>query len=256
MATQASRRHGDSRDPSLAWEGPTQGHSAYKSHRRAQEGHSPWPASTPRGHLSARRAEWELSRAYPQGPRPRTVQSGNRPRAQCPSHVVSKAIASQPERKKLPVRPRPRLTEEARDFLDGVPSPTDVLRASSATRPAGSGSGCTTDCTARPPSRQSRPTPRAQTGARGGIRVFVPRRDPARSPGRGRLLRAVLELPLGAPESAFISVRSEFSAAPLHIGYPAQTQAALFGRDRARARVRGCVFPIMRLDSLARRWPG
>jgi hypothetical protein len=83
-----------------------------------------------------------------------------------------------------------------------------------------------------------------------GVQAFVPQ---LHAPGRqGEVATSTRRpsLPLGQETAQVISARSEFSAAALHVGYPAQTQSALLDGIERGLEFVGGVFATMRFDNL------
>ena len=166
--------------------------------------------------------------------------------------VVRQAIASAiPPERRRPVRPRPRLTSEARAFADGV-----LLADRRAPRKQRHTArriwqrlrdelGCTAaESTVRAYVRERR----QQLGV--GNQVFVPQHHPPGAQGEVDFYEAQFQFPRGPEKAHVIAVRSEFSAAALHVAYPAQTQTALLDGICQGFEFVGGVFPIMRFDNL------
>lgn len=166
--------------------------------------------------------------------------------------MVCQAIASAiPPERRPAVRPRPRLTEEARAFVDGI-----LLADRRAPRKQRHTArriwqrlrdelGCTAaESTVRAFVRERR----QQLGV--GIQAFVPQHHPPGAQGEVDFYEAEFAFPWGPEKAYVISVRSEFSAAALHVAYPAQTQTALLDGIGRALEFAGGVFPIMRFDNL------
>ncbi len=166
--------------------------------------------------------------------------------------AVRQAIASAiPPERKRPARPRPGLTEEARAFIDGV-----LLADRRAPRKQRHTArriwqrlrdelGCTAaESTVRGFVRERR----QELGV--GIQAFVPQHHPPGAQGEVDFYEAHFAFPSGLEKAQVISVRSEFSAAALHVAYPAQTQTALLDGICRGLEFVGGVFPIMRFDNL------
>lgn len=83
-----------------------------------------------------------------------------------------------------------------------------------------------------------------------GQKVFVPQHHEAGKQGEGDFYEADLDFPWGRVTAQLLTVRSEFSAAALHVAYPAQTQAALFDGIERGFDFHGGVFEVMRFDNL------
>lgn len=165
--------------------------------------------------------------------------------------VVRQAIASAiPPERRLPVRARPVLSEEARAFVDGV-----LLADRKAPRKQrhtarriwqrlGEELGCTA---AESTVRGYVAERRREIGP--GARAFVPQHHPPGAQGEVDFYEADFAFPWGQQTAQLISVRSEYSAA-LHVAYPSQTQAALLDGIGRGLEFSGGVFGIMRFDNL------
>lgn len=166
--------------------------------------------------------------------------------------AVRQAIASAvPPARRRTSRARPVLTEEARAFVDGI-----LLADRRAPRKQrhtarriwqrlGDELGCSA---AESTVRGYVAERRRELGV--GAQAFVPQNHPPGHQGEVDFYEADFHFPWGQQTAQVISVRSEFSAAALHVAYPAQTQTALLdGIERGLAFVGG-VFAKMRFDNL------
>ncbi|MGH2660700.1 MAG: IS21 family transposase, partial [Actinomycetota bacterium] len=166
--------------------------------------------------------------------------------------VVRQAIASAvPPERRPAVRARPVLTEEARAFVDGV-----LLADRKAPRKQrhtarriwqrlGEELGCTAaESTVRGYVHERR----REIGL--GARAFVPQHHPPGHQGEVDFYEADFHFPWGQETAQVISVRSEFSAAALHVAYPSQTQSALLDGIERGLEFFGGVFERMRFDNL------
>jgi hypothetical protein len=166
--------------------------------------------------------------------------------------AVRQAIASAvpPERRRQ-VRAHPVLTDEARAFVDGI-----LLADRRAPRKQrhtarriwqrlGEELGCVAaESTVRGYVRERR----QEIGL--GVQAFVPQHHPPGAQGEVDFYEADFHFPWGQETAQVIAVRSEFSAAALHVAYPSQTQSALLdGIERGLGFVGG-VFATMRFDNL------
>lgn len=166
--------------------------------------------------------------------------------------AVRQAIASAiPPERRPSVRPRPVFTEEARAFVDGV-----LLADRRAPRKQRHTArriwqrlneelGCTA----------AESTVRAYVHDRKrelglGVQAFVPQNHPPGAQGEVDFYEADFHFPRGQQTAQVISVRSEFSAAALHVAYPSQTQSALLDGIGRGLEFAGGVFGIMRFDNL------
>ena len=166
--------------------------------------------------------------------------------------AVRQAIASSvPPRRRPPVRARPTLTEEARAFVDGV-----LLADRRAPRKQRHTArriwqrlhdelGCTAaESTVRAYVRERK----QEIGL--GVQAFVPQHHPPGHQGEVDFYEAHFQFPWGLQKAQVIAVRSEFSAAALHVAYPAQTQSALLDGIERALEFTGGVFQVMRFDNL------
>lgn len=166
--------------------------------------------------------------------------------------AVRQAIASAiPPERRPAVRARPVLTDEARAFVDGI-----LLADRKAPRKQRHTArrifqrlheelGCTA---AEPTVRGYVHERRRELGL--GARAFVPQHHPPGHQGEVDFYEAQFAFPWGAESAQVIAVRSEFSAAALHVAYPAQTQSALLDGICRGLEFFGGVFERMRFDNL------
>jgi len=166
--------------------------------------------------------------------------------------VVRQAVASAiPPEHRRPVRARPVLTEEARAFVDGILlADREAPRKQRHTaRRVWQRLGEELDCTAAESTvRGYVAERRRELGLR--ARAFVPQHHPPGHQGEVDFYGADFHFPWGQETAQVISVRSEFSAAALHVAYPSQTQAALLDGIERGLHFVGGVFQIMRFDNL------
>jgi transposase len=99
------------------------------------------------------------------------------------------------------------------------------------------------------------PTVRAHVGKRRrelgiGIQVFVPQHHPCGAQAEADFYHAAIDFPWGRETAHIIGLRSEYSAASLHVAYPRETQTALLEGIEKGLRFHGGVFPVLRLDNL------
>ncbi len=166
--------------------------------------------------------------------------------------AVRQAIASAvPPGRKRPERPRPRLTSEVRAFIDGIllADRRAPRKQRHTARRIWQRLRDELDC------RAAESTVRAYVRERRqalgvGIRVFVPQHHPPGAQGEVDFYEAYFQFPWGQERAQVISVRSEFSAAALHVAYPAQTQTALLDGIERGLQFVGGVFAVMRFDNL------
>lgn len=166
--------------------------------------------------------------------------------------VVRQAIASAipPERARS-VRPRPKLTEEARAFIDGIllADRRAPRKQRHTARRIWQRLGEELDVKAAESTvRAFVRERRQQLGV--GIQAFVPQHHPPGHQAEVDFYEAEFAFPWGPEKAHVISVRSEFSALALHVAYPAQTQTALLDGIGRGLGFAGGVFPIMRFDNL------
>lgn len=80
--------------------------------------------------------------------------------------------------------------------------------------------------------------------------MFVPQSHCIGAQGEADFYEAEIDFPLGRQTAQIITLRSEFSAAALHIAYPRQIQAALLEGIELGLIFQGGVFEVLRLDNL------
>ena len=83
-----------------------------------------------------------------------------------------------------------------------------------------------------------------------GGQVFVPQHHPCGAQAEADFYRAAIDFPWGRETAHIIGLRSEYSAASLHVAYPQETQAALLEGLELGLHFHGGVFPVLRLDNL------
>jgi len=83
-----------------------------------------------------------------------------------------------------------------------------------------------------------------------GTQVFVPQSHCIGAQAEADFYEAEIDFPLGRQTAQIITLRSEFSAAALHIAYPRQIQAALLEGIELGLIFQGGVFEVLRLDNL------
>jgi hypothetical protein len=83
-----------------------------------------------------------------------------------------------------------------------------------------------------------------------GVLAFVPQHHPPGAQGEVDFYEAFFCFPWGQQKAQVIAVRSAFSAAALHVAYPAQTQSALLDGICRGLEFVGSVFGVMRFDNL------
>ena len=83
-----------------------------------------------------------------------------------------------------------------------------------------------------------------------GINAFVPQHHAIGAQAEVDFYEAFIDFPFGRRKAKIITVRSEFSAASLHIAYPSQTQSALLEGIALGLEFLGGVFVRMRFDNL------
>ncbi|MGH2660414.1 MAG: IS21 family transposase [Actinomycetota bacterium] len=189
-----------------------------------------------------------IRRDHDQGLSVRAIAHKHHVHRRAVRHAITSAIP--PERRR-PVRARPRLTEEARAFVDGI-----LLADRRAPRKQRHTArriwqrlreelGCTAaESTVRGYVHERK----QELGL--GVQAFVPQHHPPGAQGEVDFYEAHFAFPWGTEKAQVIAVRSEFSAAALHVAYPAQTQTALLDGIERGLQFAGGVFAIMRFDNL------
>lgn len=156
-----------------------------------------------------------------------------------------------PPPRKQPARSSPRLTGEVKAFIDGIlvadrtaPRKQRHTARRIWQRAAEELGATTAESTVRRYVGQRR----RELGV--GVRAFVPQHHPVGAQGEADFYEADLDFPWGRQTAQIIVVRSEFSAADLHVAYPAKTQTAfLDGLERGFHHLGG-TFEVLRLDNL------
>lgn len=166
--------------------------------------------------------------------------------------VVRDALRSSlPPERRTPQRRRPTLNDEIASFIDGIiradqSAPrkqrhTDRRIFQRVREELGAE---ISESTVTRYARARRPElgPRSQ--------VFVPQHHEIGRQGEVDFYEAYVQLPTELVKAQIITLRSEYSAAALHVAYPNQTQAALFEGIAAGLDFCGGVFPVLRFDNL------
>ena len=83
-----------------------------------------------------------------------------------------------------------------------------------------------------------------------GTQVFVSQSHPIGAQAEADFYEAEIDFPWGRQSAQIITLRSEFSAAAMHVAYPRQIQAALLEGLELGLIFHGGVFPVLRLDNL------
>ncbi|MEX2546155.1 MAG: IS21 family transposase, partial [Chloroflexota bacterium] len=166
--------------------------------------------------------------------------------------VVRDALrSSTPPERKTPARARPKLSQEIASFID------EIIRADH-TAPRKQRhtdrrilqrvhDELGTTISESTVSRYAR-SRRGELGPR--PQVFVPQHHEIGRQAEVDFYEAYVQFPAELVKAQVITLRSEFSAAALHVAYPNQTQAALFEGIAAGLAFAGGVFPIVRFDNL------
>jgi transposase len=166
--------------------------------------------------------------------------------------VVRDALRSSvPPERKTPQRARPTLSEEIASFIDGIiradqkaPRKQRHTDRRIFQRVRDELGVRISESTVSRYARSRRPElgPRPQ--------VFVPQHHQMGRQGEVDFYEAYVQFPAGLALAQVITLRSEYSAAALHVAYPNQTQAALFEGIIAGLAFVGGVFPVLRFDNL------
>lgn len=166
--------------------------------------------------------------------------------------MVRQALTSPvPPPRKAPQRHRPVMTDQLKAFIDGIlvaDKEAPKKQRHSARRiwqrcrdELGSGAA---EVTVRRYVRGRR----RELGV--GIQAFVPQHHAVGAQAEVDFYEAFIDFPFGRRKAKIIIVRSEFSAASLHIAYPSQTQSALLEGIALGLEFSGGVFLRMRFDNL------
>ncbi|MEX2501723.1 MAG: IS21 family transposase, partial [Trueperaceae bacterium] len=159
---------------------------------------------------------------------------------------------STPPQRKTPERARPTLSEEIASFIDGIirgdqtaPRKQRHTDRRIFQRVHDELGATISESTVSRYARSRRPElgPRPQ--------VFVPQHHEMGRQAEVDFYEAHIQFPSELVVAQIITLRSEFSAAALHVAYPNQTQAALFEGIAAGLEFCGGVFPILRFDNLS-----
>jgi len=166
--------------------------------------------------------------------------------------MVRQAIASPvPPERKVPERHCPVMTDDLKAFIDGIlVADKDAPKKQRHTarrlwqRCRDEFGSSVAEVTIRRYVRGRR----RELGV--GIQAFVPQHHAIGVQAEVDFYEAVIDFPFGRRKAKIITVRSEFSAASLHIAYPAQTQSALIEGISLGLEFLGGVFASMRFDNL------
>src|SRR2546425_6587604 len=93
-----------------------------------------------------------------------------------------------------------------------------------------------------------------------GQRVFVPQHHEIGAQAEADFYEADFDFPWGRERAQVIALRSEFSAAALHVAYPSQTQSGFLEGLEKGLQFLGGVFPVGRVENVSRNifeglWP-
>lgn len=165
--------------------------------------------------------------------------------------AVRQALASPvPPARKAPQRHCPVMTAEVKAFIDGIlvaDKDAPKKQRHSARRiwqRCSDELGSAAEVTIRRYVRGRR----RELGV--GIHAFVPQHHAIGAQAEVDFYEAFIDFSFGRRKAKIITVRSEFSAASLHIAYPSQTQAALLEGIALGLEFLGGVFARMRFDNL------
>jgi len=166
--------------------------------------------------------------------------------------AVREALRSSvPAKRKTPQRARPTLTEQVAEFIDAIiRADRNAPRKQRHTdrrifqRVRDELGATVSESTVSRYARARRP----ELGPRSA--VFVPQHHQIGRQGEVDFYEAHVQFPTELVIAQIITLRSEFSAAALHVAYPNQTQAALFEGMAAGLEFAGGVFPVLRFDNL------
>lgn len=166
--------------------------------------------------------------------------------------MVRQAIAcAVPPERKRPERNSTQLTDDVKRFIDGILTADKSApkkqrhTARRIWQRATEEKGCTA---AESTVRRYVGLRRTEMGF--GRDVFVPQHHEAGAQAEVDFYEAALDFPWGREIAQIIAVRSEFSAAALHVAYPQQTQPAMFEAVEKAFDFFGGVFGKLRLDNL------
>ncbi len=166
--------------------------------------------------------------------------------------MVRQALASPvPSERKVPERHCPVMTDDLKAFIDGIlVADKDAPKKQRHTarrlwqRCRDEFGSSAAEVTVRRYVRGRR----RELGV--GIQAFVPQHHAIGAQAEVDFYEAAIDFPFGRRKAKIITVRSEFSAASLHIAYPAQTQSALIEGIALGLEFLGGVFASMRFDNL------
>lgn len=166
--------------------------------------------------------------------------------------TVRQALTSAvPPERKSPERHCPVMTDDLKAFIDGIL----VADREAPRKQRHSARRIWQRCTDELGSAAAEVTVRRYVRGRRrelgvGIHAFVPQHHAIGAQAEVDFYEAFIDFPFGRRKAKIITVRSEFSAASLHIAYPSQTQSALLEGIALGLEFLGGVFVRMRFDNL------